>query len=174
MKFNQKCERFYGEYTKVRLTVLTCSHLLPLCNTIWSNIQFTSMTIYAWRLMLKLQYFAGHQGQLGEGHCSLKRLLLWLKKKHLIWGNLSVVEEIALDHLKSDTLVIIFITCSGDELNCRILLMYYCSIKTIHLGELCRSEHQGCLAQGPGARVAEEGGAWVLQPGGAGAGENIF
>ena len=26
MKFNQKCERFYGEYTKVRLTVLTFSH----------------------------------------------------------------------------------------------------------------------------------------------------
>ena len=39
------------------------------------------MTIYAWRLMLKLQYFAGHQGQLGEGHCSLKRLHLWLKQK---------------------------------------------------------------------------------------------
>ena len=139
MKFNQKCERFYGEYTKVRLTVLIFSHWLPLCNTIWSNIQFTSMTIYAWRLMLKLQYFAGHQGQLGEGHCSLKQLLLWLKKKtHLIWGNLSVVEEIVLDHLKSDILVIICITCSGDELNCQVLLMYYCSNKDY--GELCRSD----------------------------------
>ena len=51
---------------------------------------------------------------------------------------MSVVEEIALDHLKSDTLVIICITCSGDELNCQVLLMYYCS--NTDYGELCRSD----------------------------------